>query len=98
MTISDSKRTEEEIDEISARPLTEEDMQRMKRVPRVATMRRSMGLTQEEFSARFGIPLGTLRDWEQGRTEPDATAKAYLKVIAFQPETVMKALQPKVAA
>jgi putative transcriptional regulator len=42
----------------------------MKRVPRVKTLRRALGLTQEEFAARFEIPLGTLRDWEQGRTEP----------------------------
>lgn len=50
-------------------------------------------LTQEEFSARYHIPVGTLRDWEQGRSEPDAPAKAYLKVIAADPEGVAKSLQ-----
>lgn len=37
------------------------------------------------------IPIGTLRDWEQGRKEPDAAAKAYLRVIAREPDTVRKA-------
>ena len=54
-----------------AQPLTDEDFARMKLVPRVKTLRRALRLTQEEFAARFRIPLGTLRDWEQGRTEPD---------------------------
>jgi hypothetical protein len=42
--------------------------------------------------ARYRIPVGTLRDWEQGRKEPDAAAKAYLHVIATDPEMVRKAL------
>ena len=46
------------------------------------------------FAARFHIPLGTLRDWEQGRKEPDAAARAYLVVIARNPSAVSKALQP----
>src|SRR5262245_15412834 len=69
-------------------PLTEEQLKQMKRVPRVRTLRRALRLTQEEFAARFHIPLGTLRDWEQGRTEPDQPTRAYLKVIARDPEGV----------
>lgn len=92
MTTSHVKLSEEEMDEISSRPLTPDDRERMRRVPRVAVMRRSMMLTQEEFATRYAIPLGTLRDWEQGRTEPDATAKAYLKVIAAEPEMAARAL------
>jgi putative transcriptional regulator len=49
-------------------------------------------LSQEEFAARYRIPVGTLRDWEQRRKEPDAAAKAYLHVIASEPEMVRKAL------
>lgn len=59
---------------------------------RVKSVRRSLGLTQEEFAARYGIPLGTLRDWEQGRTEPDRPARAYIRVIASNPEWVCQAL------
>ncbi len=76
-----------------ARPMTPEQPKTARRVPRVRTLRRALGLTQEEFAARFHIPLGTLRDWEQGRTEPDQPTRAYLKVIARDPEGVRRALQ-----
>jgi putative transcriptional regulator len=49
-------------------------------------------LTQEEFAARFRIPLGILRDWEQGASEPDHAARAYLTVIARDPKAVTRAL------
>jgi putative transcriptional regulator len=75
-----------------ARPMTEEEWAAARRVPRVRTLRRALKLSQEEFAERYHIPVGTLRDWEQGRKEPDAAAKAYLHVIASEPETVRKAL------
>lgn len=77
-----------------ARPMTAAEWKRMPRVPQVKIIRRALKLSQEEFSDRFCIPLGTLRDWEQGRKEPDAAAKAYLRVIAREPDVVMKALMP----
>jgi putative transcriptional regulator len=80
-----------------AQPLTEEDFARMKRVPRAKTLRRALGLTQEEFAARYRIPVGTLRDWEQGRTEPDQPARAYLRAIAGDPEGVRRALERRTA-
>jgi len=46
-----------------------------------------------QFAAEFGIRLGTLRDWEQERAEPDATARAYLRAIAGNAEAVAKALR-----
>jgi putative transcriptional regulator len=64
-----------------------------RRVPRVKIMRRALGLTQEDFAAHFHIPLGTLRDWEQGKSEPDSCARAYLKVIAKNPKAVTEALE-----
>ena len=67
------------------RPLTALDLKRMKRTPQVKIVRRALGLTQEQFSERYRIPLGTLRDWEQGRSAPDQPAKAYLRVIAAEP-------------
>lgn len=76
-----------------AQPLTEEDLRRMPRTPGVKTIRRALDLTQEEFAARYEIPLGTLRDWEQGRTTPDRPACSYLKIIARDPECVRKALE-----
>src|SRR5215208_2174395 len=71
-----------------AQPLSAEDLGRMKRTPRAKIIRRALELTQEEFAARYHIPLGTLRDWEQGRTEPDQPARAYLQLIAGDPERV----------
>ena len=62
------------------------------RAARVRHARRRSGLTQEQFAARYRIPLGTLRDWEQGRREPDAAALAYLRVIEREPEAVERAL------
>ncbi|MFZ1103037.1 MAG: helix-turn-helix domain-containing protein [Hyphomicrobiaceae bacterium] len=76
-----------------AQPLTPADFKRMKRTPRAKIIRRALGLTQEEFAARFQIPLGTLRDWEQGAAEPDQATRSYLKVIANDPEAVRKALE-----
>src|SRR5262245_4557255 len=78
-----------------ARPMTEEEWARARPVPRVSIIRRAFQLSQEDFAAQFHIPIGTLRDWEQGRKEPDAAAKAYLRVIASEPETVRKALLPR---
>ena len=83
-----------------AAPLTRRDFARMRPTPRVKLIRRALGLSQEEFAARFHIPLGTLRDWEQGRKDPDAAARAYLVVIAREPEVVQRALirKPPTAA
>ena len=77
-----------------AQPLNEDDFKRMKRTPQVKVIRRALGLTQEQFADRFHIPLGTLRDWEQGRAEPDQAARAYLTVIARKPDVLRNALKP----
>jgi transcriptional regulator with XRE-family HTH domain len=58
-------------------------------------LRRALGLTQEEFAGRDHIPIGTLRDWEQGRSEPDQPARAYLSVVARDPDGVRRALEAK---
>jgi putative transcriptional regulator len=76
-----------------ARPMTPDELRTARRVPRVKTLRRALGLTQEEFAKRYHIPLGTLRDWEQGRSEPDLPARAYLKAIAGDPAAVLQALE-----
>ena len=76
-----------------ARPFSADELAGAKHTPRAKLIRRALGLTQEEFAARFQIPLGTLRDWEQGAAEPDQAARAYLRVIARDPEAVRRALQ-----
>ena len=78
-----------------AQPLTEADLKRMKRTPQTKIIRRALALTQEEFASRYHIPLGTLRDWEQGRAEPDQPTRAYLTLIARDPNRVNRTLNPK---
>jgi len=67
-------------------PLTPERLAKMTRRPQVYVMRRALRLSQEEFAERYQIPLGTLRDWEQHRSEPDGAAKPDLKAIRAEPE------------
>jgi putative transcriptional regulator len=91
------KLSEEEVErralsDPDAKPLTEEDFRRLKRSPRVRIVRMALGLTQEEFAEAYGIPIGTLRDWEQGRREPDQASKTLLKLIERMPREVKAAL------
>jgi len=79
----------------NAQPLTPADLKRMKRTPQAKIIRRALALTQEEFAVRYQIPLGTLRDWEQGRAEPDRPTQAYLKIIARDPEHIERLLNPR---
>ena len=58
----------------------------------VAKIRRSMGLTREAFAMRFGLQLGTVRDWEQRKRKPDGAARVLLTVIERDPEAVTRAL------
>lgn len=64
------------------------------RIPNVKKLRDRLGMTQEAFAAAYRIPVGTLRDWEQGRKRPDAPARAYLTVIARDPQAVASLLEP----
>lgn len=58
----------------------------------VRAIRRRTGLSQQKFAARFGFALSTLRNWEQGRRQPDPAARAFLMVIDREPEAVRRAL------
>jgi putative transcriptional regulator len=58
----------------------------------VRTVRARLGISQVAFAARYHIPIGTLRDWEQARKHPDAPALAYLRVIAKEPVMTARAL------
>jgi putative transcriptional regulator len=93
--MSEAERHAAAISDPDAKPLTPEDFKRMKRTPQAKVIRRALGLSQDDFAAQFHIPIGTLRDWEQGRKEPDTAAKAYLRVIAREPDVVRKALLPR---
>jgi len=59
----------------------------------VKAIRAKLDMTQEEFAARFGFNLHTLRHWEQGLRRPEGSARAYLVVIDRDPKAVQKALR-----
>jgi putative transcriptional regulator len=61
-------------------------------LPAVRDLRRRAQLTQLEFAARLGVPVETIRNWEQGKRAPRGPARALLAVIAHSPETVFAAL------
>jgi putative transcriptional regulator len=60
--------------------------------PAVRDLRRRARLTQLEFASRLGVPVETIRNWEQGKRLPRGPARALLAVIAHAPETVFSAL------
>lgn len=61
-------------------------------LPAVRDLRMRSRLTQQEFAARLGVPVETIRNWEQGKRLPRGPARALLAVIAHAPETVFAAL------
>jgi len=74
-------------------PLTDEEFECGLSAMRTRRAREATGLTQDAFAARYGITVGSLRDWEQGRRLPDAAAQNYLRVIAQMPDEVAKVLE-----
>jgi putative transcriptional regulator len=74
-------------------PATKAQLARARRVPSVRAVREKLKLTQRQFAARFHLPLGTVRDWEQGKHHPDRAAQVLLTVIAKNPNAVARALE-----
>jgi putative transcriptional regulator len=67
-------------------------------LPAVRDLRRRAQLTQLEFAARLGVPVETIRNWEQGKRMPRGPARALLAVIAHAPDTVFAALATESSA
>ena len=65
---------------------------RVVELPDVRAIREALHMSQTEFAEAYRIPLATLQGWEQGRRAPDATASAYLNVIARLPAEAKAAL------
>jgi len=76
----------------TAAPATTTVALEMATSPMVRDLRRRARLTQQEFAARLGVPVETIRNWEQGKRMPRGPARALLAVIAHAPETVFAAL------
>jgi putative transcriptional regulator len=60
-----------------------------------AAVRKRTGLSQDAFAFAIGVPLATLRNWEQGRTPPDPAARSLLALVADDPERAFKVLAPR---
>ena len=58
----------------------------------VKRIRTRLGLSQESFAQTYGFALSAVRDWEQGRRQPERSARILLKVVEKEPEAVMRAL------
>ena len=89
--MTDEQVHEAALSDPDAQPLTDEQLAKMRHAPMSKRIRRRLRLTQAQFAKRYGIPLGTVRDWDQGRNEPDAAALALLKAIAAYPNEVARA-------
>ena len=74
-------------------PLTDEELEAFERVPDTKAIRKTLRLTQREFAITFQLSLATVRDWEQGRYQPDQAARTLLRVIARDPKAVKRALE-----
>ena len=58
----------------------------------VAAIRKKQNLSQAAFASRFGLSVGTVRDWEQARRSPDRAALILLSVIDREPDAVVRSL------
>ena len=58
----------------------------------VKKIRRRLGLSQEAFARTYGFALSAVRDWEQGRRNPERSARILLKIVEKEPDAVTRAL------
>ena len=91
--LGEEKRHQAALSDPDCPPATEVQLSRARRVPTLRALRKKLKLTQEQFAARFHLPLGTVRDWEQGAHRPDKAAQVLLTVIAKDPDAVARALE-----
>ncbi len=78
----------------TAKPARRYDLERVD----VSAIRKRLQLSQSGFAQQFGLAVATVRDWEQGRRNPDRTARTLLAVIDRKPEAVIAALKKTAAA
>lgn len=64
----------------------------------VPAIRRELGLSQEQFAHLLGVSVATLRNWEQGRREPQGPARSLLQIASLEPAAMLRALAAGVPA
>lgn len=88
--MTEAERTAAALADPDAQPATDEQLARMRRMPDVAAIRASYGLSIEDFATRFGLSPVLVREWEERRRLLDPAAKMLLRVIASEPEAVAR--------
>ena len=78
-----------------ALPLSPKELSEMERVPDIRALRKRLGVSQTELARRFHLSVATVRDWEQGRYEPDQSSRTLLRLIERIPREVEKALEAR---
>jgi len=91
--MSDDEALAAALSDPDGQPLGPEALGQMRRVSPVKALRQRLGMTQAEFADAFSLPIGTLRDWEQRRSTPDAPARALLRAIERDPKTMKRLLR-----
>ena len=81
-----------------AQPMSEQQLERARRVGLAGSLRFKLKLSRDEFCRRYHVPLETLRGWESGTIVPDAVALAYLQLIEAEPETVARLMADRAPA
>ncbi|MEP0761640.1 MAG: helix-turn-helix domain-containing protein [Pseudomonadota bacterium] len=90
----DAARVDATTEEDIARHIAEDEAEAMQDAARfVRRVRKRLGLSQAEFSQRIGVPLETIRNWEQGKRSPTGAARALLKMLDKAPEAALAALR-----
>jgi putative transcriptional regulator len=89
--------TDEEIEQAAhadpdAQPLSDAELAKLQRVVDVRALRRRLGMSQEQFAKSFDLAIGTVRDWEQGRSVPDGPARVLLRLIELDPARALQTL------
>lgn len=74
-------------------PDEEPEPARYRLVVPAATVRAKLGLSQQDFADLIKVPIGTLRNWEQGRTIPDPAAQSLMAILWREPEAAIRALR-----
>lgn len=106
MTLEEIRKNPPKIDRAKIDATTEEDIRRhmiedgedpdeevvFEKAVSPAAVRKRLGMTQEEFARVLGIPVGTLRNWEQKRVALDPSTRALLTILAKEPEAALRAL------
>ena len=83
--MTDEDRVTGALSDPDAQPLSAEMLARATRANDVKAIRARLRMTQAEFAAAYRLPISTLRDWDQTRSQPDAPARALLKAIGNDP-------------